>query len=103
MSPVVRRRVGAIVPWLALCITLVAAITSSAVTWGQTCERVDVLEEVTSEHRGLVQAQVEALDARLRAVEQATEVIPSMAQDIRDIRNFLLETRQEARDNGTNP
>lgn len=85
---------GSMVPWIALTITLLGALAASATKWGQTCERVDAIEVDQVEHKSFVQMQYEALDLRLRAVEQATEVIPSMAQDIRDIRNFLLEERQ---------
>lgn len=94
MSPAARRNACRLAPWVAVILTMLAAITSSAATWGRTCERVDTLEVGAAQHRSLVAAQIEALDVRLRAVEQATEAIPAMAQDIRDIRNFLLETRQ---------
>lgn len=94
MSPAARQRWSSAVPWIALTLTMLGGIIGSATVWGRTCQRVEVLENDSAEHKTLVQAQVEALDTRLRAVEQATEVIPSMAQDIRDIRNFLLEERQ---------
>ena len=95
MSPAARRRWTSAAPWIALSLTLLGTLTASATTWGRTCQRVEVLEHDTAEHKGLVAEQMQAFDARLRAVEQATEAIPGMAQDIRDIRNFLLESRQE--------
>ena len=93
MTAQMRKRVGAIAPWIALALTAGGTIAASAATWGQTCQRVDTLEVATLEHKSLVQTQIDALDERLRAVEQATQAIPGMAQDIRDIRDYLLEQR----------
>ena len=95
MSPAARKRWTGFAPWIALLLTVSGLLITSATTWGRTCQRVEVLEVEQIEHKNLVHTQIEALDLRLRAVEQATEVIPSMAQDIRDIRNFLLEERQQ--------
>jgi hypothetical protein len=66
-------------------------------TWGETCQRLQAAEIETSglkadiqEIRVEMQAQMVGIETRLRTVEMATQAIPSMAQDIRDIRDYLL-------------
>ena len=98
MSPAARRRAFNLAPWIALGLTIAGTLFVDGKSWGQACERIDSIEADTGllkgemqELRTEIQAQINSYDERLRTVEQATEAIPGMAQDIRDIRNYLLE------------
>ncbi len=91
MTAATRTRIGAIVPWLALGLSLIGALTSIGITWGRTERRVEAMEDALSEHRALIRSEISTMDDRLRAVEGTTRMIPGMAQDIRDIRVYMLE------------